>query len=80
MVTLPSGNRCVIFTNHQILKYIFAQQDLNLGQRRWVELLTDYDLGITYTPGKANVMGDALSRKSYCNNLMLQQGQPLLHE
>src|SRR6187401_58385 len=74
------GNRCEIFTDHQSLKYIFTQPDLNLRQRRWVELLTDYDLGITYTPGKANVMADALSRKSYCNNLMLQQGQPLLHE
>ena len=39
-----------------------------------------YDLGITYTPGKANVMANALSHKSYCNNLMLQQSQPLLHE
>ena len=74
------GNRCEIFTDHQSLKYIFTQPDLNLRQRRWVELLTDYDLGITYTPGKANVMADALSRKSYCNNLMLQQSQPLLHE
>ncbi len=74
------GNRCEIFTDHQSLKYIFTQSDLNLRQRRWVELISDYDLGITYTPGKANVMADALSRKSYCNNLMLQQGQPLLHE
>ena len=57
-----------------------TQPDLNLRQRRWVELITDFDLGITYTPGKANVMADALSRKSYCNNLMLQQSQPLLHE
>ena len=74
------GNRCEIFTDHQSLKYIFTQPDLNLRQRCWVELISDYDLGITYTPGKANVMADALSRKSYCNNLMLQQSQPLLHE
>ena len=74
------GNRCEIFTDHQSVKYIFTQPDLNLRQRRWVELISDYDLGITYTPGKANVMADALSRKSYCNNLMLQQSQPLLHE
>ena len=59
---------------------MFTQPDLNLRQRRWVELIIDFDLGITYTPGKANVMADALSRKSYCNNLMLQQSQPLLHE
>ena len=62
------------------MKYIFTQPDLNLRQRRWVELILDYDLGITYTSGKANVMADALSRKSYCNNLMLKQSQPLLHE
>ena len=58
------GNRCEIYTDHQSLKYIFTQPDLNLRQRRWVELITDFDLGITYTPGKANVMADALSRKS----------------
>src|SRR6187399_3710245 len=74
------GNRCEIYTDHQSLKYIFTQPDLNLRQRRWLELISDYDLGIIYTPGNANVMADALSRKSYCNNLMLQQGQPLLHE
>ena len=72
--------RCEIYTDHQSLKYIFTQPDLNLRQRRWLELISDYDLGITYTPGKANVMADALSRKSYCNNLMLQQCQPPLHE
>ena len=74
------GNRCEIFTDHQSLKYIFTQPNLNLRQRCWVELISDYDLGITYTQGKANVMADALSRKSNCNNLMLQQSQPLLHE
>ena len=43
-------------------------------------MISDYDLGITYTLGKGNVMADALSHKSYCNNRMLPQGQPLLHE
>src|SRR3954463_12435497 len=74
------GNHCEIYSDHQSLKYIFTQPDLNLSQRRWIELIKDYDVGISYTPGKANVMADALSRKSYCNNLMLQQYQPLLHE
>src|SRR3954467_14340083 len=74
------GNHCEIYSDHQSLKYIFTQPELNLRQRRWVELIKDYDVGISYTPGKANVMADALSRKSYCNNLMLQQYQPLLHE
>ena len=73
------GNRCEIYTDHQSLKYIFTQPDLNLRQRRWIELIKDYDLKIS-TPGKANVMADALSRKSYCNNLVLSQCQPLLHE
>src|SRR4051812_7242750 len=74
------GNRCEIFTDHQSLKYIFTHPDLNLRQRRWIELIKDYDLKISYTPGKANVVADALSRKSYCNNLVLSQCQPLLHE
>src|SRR3954468_14431492 len=74
------GNRCEIYTDHQSLKYIFTQQDLNLRQRRWIELIKDYDLGISYTPGKANVMDDALSHISYCNNHVLSQCQPLLHE
>src|SRR3954468_5551490 len=67
-------------SDHQSLKYIFTQADLNLRQRRWIELIKDYDVEISYTPGKANVMADALSRKSYCKNLMLRQYQPSLHE
>ena len=63
------GKRCEIYTDHQSLKYIFTQPDLNLRQRRWLELISDYDLGITYTPGKGNFMADALSRKSYCTIL-----------
>src|SRR3954463_8024090 len=74
------GNHWQIYSDHQSLQYIFTQPDLNLRQRRWIELKKYYDVGISYTPGKANVMADALSRKSYCNNLMLQQYQPLLHE
>jgi len=57
------GKRCQIFTDHKSLKYILTQPDLNLRQRRWLELVKDYDLGINYHPGKANVVADALNRK-----------------
>ena len=52
-----------IFTDHKSLKYIFQQRDLNLRQRRWLELLKDYDCDILYHLDKANVVVDALSRK-----------------
>nr|ABA98209.1 retrotransposon protein, putative, Ty3-gypsy subclass [Oryza sativa Japonica Group] len=61
------GNHCEVYTDHKSLKYIFTQLDLNLRQRRWLELIKDYDMGIQYHLGKANVVADALSRKSYCN-------------
>ncbi|WVZ76697.1 hypothetical protein U9M48_024650 [Paspalum notatum var. saurae] len=61
------GNRCEIYTDHKSLKYIFTQNELNMRQRRWLELIKDYDLEIHYHPGKANVVADALSRKSYVN-------------
>ena len=57
------GQRCEVYTDHESLKYIFTQPDLNLRQRRWLELVKDYDLRINYHPGKANVVPDALSRK-----------------
>jgi hypothetical protein len=57
------GTRCNIFTDHKSLKYIFTQSDLNMRQRRWLELIKDYDLKVHYHPGKANVVADALSRK-----------------
>jgi hypothetical protein len=58
------GARCEIYTDHKSLKYIFTQKDLNMRQRRWLELIKDYDCCIFYHPGKANVVADALSRKS----------------
>jgi hypothetical protein len=61
------GARCNIYTDHKSLKYIFTQADLNMRQRRWLELIKDYDLEVHYHPGKANVVADALSRKSRCN-------------
>ena len=74
------GNRCELYSDHQSLKYLFTQPDLNLRQRRWLEVIKDFDLGLNYQPGKANVVADALSRKSYCNTLMIQQDQPSLYE
>jgi hypothetical protein len=59
------GNKCEIYTDHKSLKYIFTQPDMNLRQRRWLELVKDYNLEIHYHPGKANVVADALSKKSY---------------
>jgi hypothetical protein len=53
------------------LKYIFTQSNLNLRQRRWLELIKDYDLGINYHPRKANVVADALSRKSRVSQLVV---------
>jgi hypothetical protein len=55
------GKICELYTDHKSLKYIFTQSNLNLRQRRWLELIKDYDLGINYHPGKANVVVDALS-------------------
>ncbi|KAL0427771.1 UNVERIFIED_CONTAM: Transposon Tf2-11 polyprotein [Sesamum latifolium] len=58
------GEKFQIFTDHKSLKYILTQKELNLRQRRWIELLKDYDCTIDYHPGKANVVADALGRKS----------------
>ena len=57
------GVTCEIFTDHKSLKYIFQQRDMNLRQRRWLELLKEYDCDILCHPGKAKVVADALSRK-----------------
>jgi hypothetical protein len=62
-----------IYTDHKSLKYIFNQPDLNMRQRRWVELIKDYELEVHCHPVKVNVVADALSRKAHCNYL------PVMH-
>jgi hypothetical protein len=74
------GNKCEQYTDHKSMKYFFTQTDLNMRQKRWLELIKDYNLEINYHPGKANVVADALSRNTYCNNLMVKEEQPALYE
>ena len=59
------GEQFEVFLDHKSLKYIFTQQDLNMRQRRWMEYLEDYDFTLQYHLGKANVVADALNRKSW---------------
>jgi hypothetical protein len=65
------GKRCELYTDHKSLKYIFTQSKLNLRQRRWLELIKDYNLGINYHPGKANVVANALSCRSHMSQLVV---------
>ena len=75
------GAHCNIYTDHKSLKYIFTQADLNMRQRRWLELIKDYDLEVHCHPGKANVVADALSRKVQCNCLTIEPyNETLCHE
>nr|GEV17458.1 putative reverse transcriptase domain-containing protein [Tanacetum cinerariifolium] len=57
------GTKCTVYTDHKSLQYILDQKELNMRQRRWIELLSGYDCEICYDPGKVNVVADALSRK-----------------
>ena len=68
-----------IWLSKQILHTLLIGEDLNLRQQRWMEAFADYNCGISYTPVKANVMADALSRKSYCNNHMILKAQHRLY-
>ena len=75
------GVTCEIYTNHKSLKYIFQQRDLNLSQRRWMELFKDYDCSTLYYLGKANVVADALSRKSVgCLAHINMERRPIIRE
>jgi hypothetical protein len=66
------GNTCHLYKDHKSLKYISTQSELNMRQRRWLELIKDYDLEIHYHLGKANVVVDALSRKASCHCLIVR--------
>jgi hypothetical protein len=66
------GAKCHIYTDHKSLKNIFTQADLNMRQRRWLELIKNYDLEVHYHPGKVNVVADALSRKAHCSCLSVE--------
>jgi hypothetical protein len=63
--------RCELYMDHKSLKYIFTQANLNLRQRRWLELIKNYDLGINYHRRKANVVADALSHRSHVSQLVV---------
>ncbi|GJT21107.1 putative reverse transcriptase domain-containing protein [Tanacetum coccineum] len=73
------GTKCVVFTDHKSLQYILNQKELNLRQRRWIELLSDYDCEIRYHPGKANVMADDLSQKERNKPLRVQALMMTIH-
>ncbi|GJY04969.1 putative reverse transcriptase domain-containing protein [Tanacetum coccineum] len=66
------GTRCTVFTDHKSLQHILDQKELNMRQRRWLELLSDYDCDIRYHPGKANVVADALNCKEQIEPLRVR--------
>lgn len=67
-------SRFEVFSDHKSLKYLFDQKELNMRQRRWLKFLKDYDFGLDYHPGKANVVADDLSWKTiHMSTLMIQE-------
>ncbi|XP_050908927.1 uncharacterized protein LOC127122669 [Lathyrus oleraceus] len=74
------GSRFEVFSDHKSLKYLFDQKELNMRQRRWLELLKDYDFELSYHPGKANVVADALSRKSLHMSMLMVRELELIEQ
>ncbi|KAL0540386.1 hypothetical protein IC582_024623 [Cucumis melo] len=74
------GEKIQIYTDHKSLKYFFTQKELNMRQRRWLELVKDYDCEILYHPGKANIVADALSRKVAHSAALITKQTPLLRD
>ncbi|GJT88119.1 putative reverse transcriptase domain-containing protein [Tanacetum coccineum] len=73
------GTKCTVFTDHKSLQHILDQKELNMRQRRWLELLADYDYEIRYHPGKANVVADALSQKERIKPLRVRSLVMTIH-
>jgi hypothetical protein len=70
------GEKCEIYIDHKSLKYFFTKKELNMRQKRWLEMIKDYECEINYHLGKANVVVDALSRKSTVELVALIISQP----
>ncbi|GJY23007.1 putative reverse transcriptase domain-containing protein [Tanacetum coccineum] len=71
--------KCTMFTDHKSLQHILDQKELNMRQRRWLELLADYDCETRYHPRKANVVADALSRKERIKPLRVRSLVMTIH-
>ena len=67
------GEKIHVYTDHKSLKYLFTREELNIRQRRWLELVKDHDMQILHHLGKANVVADVLSRKTTHSSAMLMR-------
>src|ERR1044072_4757161 len=74
------GSRFEVFSDHKSLKYLFDQKELNMRHMRWLKFLKDYDFGLNYHPGKANIVADALSRKSLHMSMLMVREWELLEQ
>src|SRR3954467_3008738 len=74
------GRKVDVFNDHKSLKYLFTQPNLNLRKMRWLETITEYSVDIQYTPGKANVIDNALSHKGDCKSIQVHEFHPDLYQ